>query len=144
MKLRNRLSLYSVSIFSIIILAVSTIVYFTFYSTMEKKEMKALESKAVLAGIYYLEQDELTSTEHDNIKSKLLKTISRWPIIFDSLLSLLFLLPILPVFLMFPCQLYDHSYPFPTHFLPISYPFPLPFPDPIPLIPYKVHYIVLH
>ncbi len=77
MKLRNRLSLYSVLIFSILILAVSALVYFSFYSTMEKKEMKALESKSVLAAIYYLEQDELTFIEHENIKSKLLKTISR-------------------------------------------------------------------
>ena len=77
MKLRNRLSLYAVLIFSIIILTVSAIVYFTFYSTMEKKEMKALESKSLLAAIYYLEQDELSSTEHENIKSQLLKTISR-------------------------------------------------------------------
>ena len=77
MKLRNRLSLYAVLIFSIIILTVSAIVYFTFYSTMEKKEMKTLESKSLLAAIYYLEQDELSSTEHENIKSQLLKTISR-------------------------------------------------------------------
>lgn len=76
MKLRNRLSLYSVLIFSILILTVSSIVYFSFYATMEKKEMKALESKSLLAAIYYLEQDELTSTEHENIKIQLLKTIS--------------------------------------------------------------------
>lgn len=77
MKLKNRLSIYAVSIFSVIILIVATIIYFTFYSTMEKKEMKALESKALLSAMYYLEQDELTFTEHDNIKSQLLKTISR-------------------------------------------------------------------
>ncbi|WP_230466708.1 sensor histidine kinase [Faecalibacter macacae] len=77
MKLRNRLSLYSVLIFSILILTISAIVYFTFYSTMEKKEMKALESKSLLAAIYYLEQDELSATEHENIQSQLLKTISR-------------------------------------------------------------------
>lgn len=77
MKLRNRLSIYSVSIFSVIILTVSAIIYFTFSSAMEKKEIKALESKSLLAAIYYLEQDELSSSEHENIKSQLLKTISR-------------------------------------------------------------------
>lgn len=77
MKLKDRLSLYTSLIFGIIILIISTIIYFTFYSTMEKKEMKTLESKSLLAAIYYLEQDELSSTEHENIKSKLLKTISR-------------------------------------------------------------------
>ncbi len=77
MKLRDRLSIYSVLIFSVIILTVSIIIYFAFYSTMEKKEIKALESKSLLAAIYYLEQDELSSSEHENIKSQLLKTISR-------------------------------------------------------------------
>jgi len=77
MKLRDRLSIYSVLIFSVIILTVSAIIYFSFYSTMEKKEIKALESKSLLAAIYYLEQDELSFTEHENIKSQLLKTISR-------------------------------------------------------------------
>jgi two-component system, OmpR family, sensor histidine kinase ArlS len=77
MKLRDRLSIYSVLIFSVIILTVSAIIYFTFYSTMEKKEIKALDSKSLLAAIYYLEQDELSSSEHENIKSQLLKTISR-------------------------------------------------------------------
>lgn len=44
---------------------------------MEKKEMKGLENKTLLSAIYYLEQDELTTSEHENIKSQLLKTISR-------------------------------------------------------------------
>lgn len=77
MKLKDRLSLYSAFIFGIIFTIVSTIIYFTFYSTMEKKEMNTLESKSLLAAIYYLEQDELPFSEHENIKNKLLKTISR-------------------------------------------------------------------
>ncbi|GAA4520343.1 HAMP domain-containing sensor histidine kinase [Sphingobacterium thermophilum] len=39
--------------------------------------MKGLENKTLLSAIYYLEQDELTTSEHENIKSQLLKTISR-------------------------------------------------------------------
>lgn len=81
MKLKHRLSLYSVVIFSIIILIVSGIIYFSFYSQMEKKEIQSLENKSLLAAIYYLEQDELPVLEHENIKSKLLKTISRKNII---------------------------------------------------------------
>ena len=77
MKLRDRLSIYSVLIFSVIILTVSAIIYFSFYSTMEKKEIKALDSKSLLAAIFYLEQDEQSLSEHENIKSQLLKTISR-------------------------------------------------------------------
>lgn len=44
---------------------------------MEKKELQSLENKTLLAAVYYLEQDELPALEHENIKSQLLKTISR-------------------------------------------------------------------
>ena len=44
---------------------------------MEKKEIKSLESKSLLAAIYYLEQDELSIVEHNHIKNQLQKTISR-------------------------------------------------------------------
>jgi len=77
MKLKHRLSLYSIVIFSIIIVIVSTAVYFSFYNQMEKKELQSLENKTLLAAVYYLEQDELPALEHENIKSQLLKTISR-------------------------------------------------------------------
>lgn len=77
MKLKNRLSTYAVTIFSVIILTVSAMIYFSFYSTTEKKEMRALKSKSILAAIYYLEQDELPVNEHENIKAQLLKTFSR-------------------------------------------------------------------
>lgn len=77
MKLKHRLALYSVVIFSIIILIVSTFIYFSFYTEMEKKEFKSLQNKTLLASIYYLEKDELPVLEHNNIKSQLEKTISR-------------------------------------------------------------------
>lgn len=48
---------------------------------MEKKEIKSLQNKTLLASIYYLEKDELPSLEHENIKSQLQKTISRKNII---------------------------------------------------------------
>ena len=77
MKLKHRLALYSVIIFSIIILIVSTIIYFSFYTEMEKKEIKSLQNKTLLASIYYLEKDELPVLEHNNVQSQLIKTISR-------------------------------------------------------------------
>ena len=77
MKLKHRLALYSVIIFSIIILIVSTIIYFSFYTEMEKKEFKSLQNKTLLASIYYLEKDELPVLEHNNVQSQLIKTISR-------------------------------------------------------------------
>lgn len=86
MKLKHRLSLYSIFIFSIIILIASSAIYFSFYSQMEKKELQSLENKTLLSAIYYLEQDELPVFEHQNIKSQLLKTISRKNIIiYDTL-----------------------------------------------------------
>ncbi|MFV0217281.1 HAMP domain-containing histidine kinase [Empedobacter falsenii] len=77
MKLRHRLALYSVVIFSIFILIVSTFIYFSFYNQMEKKEYTSLQNKTLLAAFYYLEKDELPVLEHNNIKSQLEKTISR-------------------------------------------------------------------
>lgn len=77
MKLRNRLSLYSSAIFSVIILVISAIIYFSFYESMERKEMQALHSKSLLAGVFYLDQDELSAIEHNQVKNQLLKTISR-------------------------------------------------------------------
>ncbi len=81
MKLKHRLSLYSIFIFSIITLFISIAIYFSYYVQMEKLERNALSSKSLLAAIYYLEQDELSSLEHENIKRQLQKTISRKNII---------------------------------------------------------------
>ena len=44
---------------------------------MERTEIKSLESKSLLAAIYYLEKDELPRKEHDIIKSQLQRSISR-------------------------------------------------------------------
>ena len=81
MKLKHRLSLYAVVIFSVITLIISSVIYISFYAVMDKKERESLESKSLLAAIYYLEQDELSLIEHESIKSQLLKTISRRNII---------------------------------------------------------------
>lgn len=44
---------------------------------MERKEIESLESKSLLAAIYYLEEDEISFKEHEVIKSQLQKAISR-------------------------------------------------------------------
>ena len=86
MKLKHRLSLYSVTIFSVVMLLFSVLIYFAYYSQMEQKEYQSLENKSLLAAIYYLERDELSSLEHSNVQSQLGKTISRRNIVvFDSL-----------------------------------------------------------
>ena len=85
MKLSHRLSLYAVAIFGIIILVFSVVIYLSYYTQMERKERQSLESKSLLAAIYYLEQDELSFLEHATIKNQLHRTISRQNIaIFDS------------------------------------------------------------
>lgn len=86
MKLKDRLALYSIIIFSVLTLLISVVIYFSYFVQMEKSEQSALESKSLLAAIYYLERDELSSLEHDNIQRQLQKTISRSNIaVFDSL-----------------------------------------------------------
>jgi two-component system sensor histidine kinase ArlS len=86
MKLKNRFSLFAVLIFSVIIIIASAVIYVSFYKKVESQEFQSLESKTLLAAIYYLEKDEIPSSEHESIKSKLLKTISRSNIIvYDSL-----------------------------------------------------------
>ncbi len=86
MKLKHRLSLYSVTIFSVVMLALAALIYFAYYRQMEKKEHQSLENKSLLAAVYYLERDEISSVEHSNVQSQLNKTISRRNIIvFDSL-----------------------------------------------------------
>ena len=86
MKLKHRLALYSICIFSVVTLLISVVIYFAYYVQMEKSEQHALESKSLLAAIYYLERDELSSLDHENIQKQLQKTISRRDIVvFDSL-----------------------------------------------------------
>ena len=86
MKLKHRLALYSLVIFSVITLLISIGIYFLYYVQMEKSEQQSLESKSLLSAIYYLERDELSSLEHENIQKQLQKTISRRNIaVFDSI-----------------------------------------------------------
>ncbi|PRD55880.1 sensor histidine kinase [Sphingobacterium gobiense] len=86
MKLKHRLSLYSVVMFGVIMLVFSIVIYLSYYAQLERKEQQSLESKSLLAAIYYLEQDELSFLEHTNVKNQLHRTISRQHIVvFDSL-----------------------------------------------------------
>ena len=75
MKLKHRLSIYSVILFGIIVLIVSAVVYFSFYAIMEKKELQSLQNKTLIAAIYYLEEDELSTLEHENIANQLHRAV---------------------------------------------------------------------
>jgi len=77
MKLKHRLALYSIVIFSVVILIASVVIYLSFYAQMERKETQSLQNKTLLAAIYYFEQDELPTLEHENIRQQLNKAISR-------------------------------------------------------------------
>lgn len=53
---------------------------------MVKKEFQSLESKSLLAALYYLEEDEVTNSEHNSIKIQLQRKISKKNIlVIDSL-----------------------------------------------------------
>lgn len=77
MKLKNRLSLYSVAIFSVIILVICTVIYGAYFKQIELRESRSLYNKNLLAAVFYLEKDESSSQEHEHIKNQLLKSISR-------------------------------------------------------------------
>lgn len=77
MKLKHRLALYSVLIFSVVILIASTAIYFSFYKKMETIELQILKNKTLLAAVYYLEDDEVGNEERETIQNQLRRSISR-------------------------------------------------------------------
>lgn len=77
MQLRYRLSIYIVTAFSVVILIAFGAIYFSFHKLMGNTEIKSLENKTILAALYYLEEDEISIYEHETIKDKLKKSISR-------------------------------------------------------------------
>lgn len=70
MTLRNRFTLISSISFGIVAIVTFLIVFFAFYDSSKNSHFKALKNTALIAGIYYLEKDELPSTTHAEIKQK--------------------------------------------------------------------------
>lgn len=77
MNLKNRLSFYAVTVFSIVIFVASATIYFSFYKKMEQNELLSLKNKTLLAAIYYLEEDEIGVVERETVIDQLRKSISR-------------------------------------------------------------------
>src|SRR5690606_32644116 len=77
MNLKDRLSLYSVLIFSVVIFMASAAIYISFYKWMQHNEIQVLESKTLLAAIYYLEADEESYSQRETTKDRLRRSISR-------------------------------------------------------------------
>ncbi|MBE8712314.1 sensor histidine kinase [Sphingobacterium hungaricum] len=77
MKLSKRLSILAVLTYSVISLVVSSIIYVLFCQWLEGNECNNLKNKTFIAAIYYLEKDEQSVSEHENIQKELQKLISR-------------------------------------------------------------------
>ncbi|WP_202912369.1 sensor histidine kinase [Sphingobacterium olei] len=77
MKLKDRLSLYAVTAFSIVMLLASTLIYISFYKWMVHNQFRELQNKTLLAAVFYLEADEQSHPERESVKNQLQKTISR-------------------------------------------------------------------
>lgn len=75
--LKRRLTMNMVAIFSIVMIATSSIIYFAYKNSMVETIIDTLENKTLLSAFYYLEEDEVSPYEHENIRNKLRKSISR-------------------------------------------------------------------
>src|SRR5690554_3254217 len=77
MKLKDRLSLYSILIFSVVIFLASATIYLSFYQWMHHNKITVLQDKTLLAAIYYLEADEVSLREQQTTTTRLRQSISR-------------------------------------------------------------------
>jgi len=77
MKLRKRLTILSSVTFGVIFIIASTIIYALFYKSNEASVLKNLKKTALVTGIYYLEKDEQSLEEHNDIRKEFENLISR-------------------------------------------------------------------
>lgn len=77
MKLRNRLVFFTISFFGILFSITIAIIYFLFRNWALQNEQNNLNKTALVAAVYYLEQDEQSHTEHENVTNELRRLISR-------------------------------------------------------------------
>lgn len=85
MKLRSRLSYYSLVIFSVLFVFTSVIIYTLFYRWAQQNEYKNLQNTTLVSAVYYLEKDEQTHAEHVSVQNELQRLISTTNIaVYDS------------------------------------------------------------
>ncbi len=85
MKLRSRLSYYSLVIFSVLFVLTSVVIYTLFYRWARQNEYKNLQNTTLVAAVYYLEKDEQTHAEHVSVQNELQRLISKTNIaVYDS------------------------------------------------------------
>ncbi|TRX35178.1 HAMP domain-containing histidine kinase [Flavobacterium sp. ZT3R18] len=70
MKIRDKLTLITSLSFGIAFTVAAIVVYFVFYNSSKKIVLHELEKTNVLAGVYYLEKDELSQKKHSLIKQQ--------------------------------------------------------------------------
>jgi len=73
MKLRNRFTAISSFTFGIVFIIASVIIYLSFYNYSQRMIFRELHKTSLLAGIYYLEKDELPQSQHSQVKEQLVE-----------------------------------------------------------------------
>lgn len=77
MKLRNRLALISSLVFGVIFGMAAIIIYWSFQRTTQKNIINDLKKTCLISGIYYLEKDEQSLSEHNEVKLQFEELIDR-------------------------------------------------------------------
>lgn len=77
MKLRNRLALISSLVFGVIFGIAAIIIYWSFQRTTQKNIINDLKKTCLISGIYYLEKDEQSLREHNEVKLQFEELIDR-------------------------------------------------------------------
>lgn len=75
MNLRNRLTTYTTTVFGIVFIVTSFIIFWAFYNKSERTVYSELKNNAWLTAIYYLEKDELPAAEHSSIATQFKATV---------------------------------------------------------------------
>ncbi|MDM1498066.1 HAMP domain-containing sensor histidine kinase [Myroides odoratimimus] len=75
MNLRTRLTTYSTIVFGIVFFIASLIIFLAYFSKTQESVFNNLKNTTLLSAIYYLEQDELSHTEHSVVKEEFRATI---------------------------------------------------------------------
>ena len=70
MKLRNRFTAISSLTFGIVFIIASVIIYLSFYNYSQRMIFRELHNTCLLAGIYYLEKDELPQKQHFEVRQQ--------------------------------------------------------------------------
>lgn len=70
MNLRTRLTTYSTFAFGIVFLVASLLIFLAYYSKTQDTVYNSLKKTTLLSAIYYLEQDELSQSEHSVVKEE--------------------------------------------------------------------------